>query len=76
MENEWRATNMWNHNLSNSRGVAILFSKIIDYEEAETGRNNTGRKISLAVKISNTYNVNIYDVYVPNLGNDKIIIIN
>jgi hypothetical protein len=51
MENEWRATNMWNHNLSNSRGVAILFSKIIDYEEAETGRNNTGRKISLAVKI-------------------------
>ena len=52
------------------------FQKNIDYEVTETGRNNTGRKISLAVKISNTYNVNIYDVYVPNLGNDKIIIIN
>ena len=32
--------------------------------------------ISYVVKISNTYNVNIYNVYVPNLGNDKKIFIN
>ena len=55
---------------------AILFSKTIDYEVTETGRDNTGRKISCVVKISNTYNVNIYNVYVPNLGNDKKIFIN
>ena len=61
---------------SNSRGVAILFSKKIDYEVTETVRDNTGRKISCVVKISNTYNVNIYNVYVPNLGNDKKIFIN
>jgi hypothetical protein len=36
---------MWNHGSSNSRGVAILFSKTIDYEVTETGRDNTGRKI-------------------------------
>jgi hypothetical protein len=48
----------------------------IDYEVTETGRDNTGRKISCVVKISNTYNVNIYNVYVPNLGNDKKIFIN
>ena len=75
-KNEWGAKSMWNHGSSNSRGVAILFSKTIDYEVTETGRDNTGRKISCVVKISNTYNVNIYNVYVPNLGNDKKIFIN
>jgi hypothetical protein len=35
------AKSMWNHGSSNSRGVAILFSKTIDYEVIETGRDNT-----------------------------------
>ena len=53
------AKSMWNHGPRNSRGVAILFSKQSDYEVTETGRDNTGRKISCMVKISNTYSVNI-----------------
>jgi hypothetical protein len=44
------------------KSFPILFSKTIDYEVTETGRDNTGRKISCVVKISNTYNVNIYNV--------------
>jgi hypothetical protein len=56
--------------------VLLSSLKKIDYEVTETGRDNTGRKISCVVNISNTYNVNIYNVYVPNLGNDNKICIN
>ena len=42
---EWGAKSMWNHGSSNSRGVAILFSKTIDYEVTETGRDNSGKDI-------------------------------
>jgi hypothetical protein len=51
---------MWNHGSSNSRGVAILFSKTIDYEITETGRDNTGRKISCVVKILNKHAISIF----------------
>ena len=53
--------------------VLLSSLKKIDYEVTETGRDNTGRKISCVVNISNTYNVNIYNVYVPNLGKSLLI---
>ena len=62
--------------LQETHEVLLSSLKKNDYEDTETGRDNTGRKISCVVKISNTYNVNIYNVYVPNLGNGKKIFIN
>ena len=65
----------WNHGSSNSRGVAILLSETFQYDVIETGRDNCGRQISCAVKVSNK-SLNILNIYAPNTGTDKKIFFN
>ena len=67
---EWVGKSFWNHGSSNSRGVAILLSETFQYDVIETGRDNCGRQISCAVKVSNK-SLNILNIYAPNIGTDK-----
>ena len=68
---EWRANSIWNHGLSNSRGVAILFSENLYYDISDITRDIPGRKISCKINVSGQHSLNLINVYLPNSGKER-----
>ena len=65
------ANSIWNHGLSKSRGVTILFSEKINYDISDITRDNSRRKISCKINASGQHSLNLVNVYLPNSGQER-----
>jgi exonuclease III len=62
---------IWNHGLSNSRGVAILFSENIYYDISDITRDIPRRTISCKLNVSGQHSLNLVNVYLPSSGQER-----
>ena len=62
---------IWNHGLSNSRGVAILFSEKFNYIISDITRDIPGRKISCKINVSGQHSLYLVNVYLSNSGQER-----
>ena len=65
------ANSIWNHGLSNSRGVAILFSEKFNYNISDITRDIPGRKISCKINVSGQHSLYLVNVYLSNSGQER-----
>ena len=70
-ECEWGANSIWNRGLSNSRGVAILFSEKFYYNISDITRDIPGLKISCKINVSGRHSLNLVNVYLPSSGQER-----
>ena len=68
---EWGENSIWNHGLSNSRGVAILFSEIFYYNISDITRDIPGLKISCKINVSGQHSLYLVNVYLSNSGQER-----
>ena len=70
-ECEWGANSIWNRGLSNSRGVAILFSEKFYYNISDITRDIPGLKISCKINVSGQHSLYLVNVYLFNSGQER-----